>query len=38
MKARENMSKLIKIVLIALACPICLPIVMDEGTESEDNK
>jgi hypothetical protein len=33
---RENMSELIKIVLIALACPMCLPLVMDEDTERED--
>ena len=33
---RETMSELIKIVLIALACPMCLPLVMDEDTERED--
>ena len=29
------MIELIKIVLIALACPMCLPLVMDEDTERE---
>jgi hypothetical protein len=35
---RETMSELIKIVLIALACPMCLPLVMDEDTEREDSR
>ena len=29
------MNELLEIILVALACPICLPLVVNEGSESE---
>lgn len=31
------MNELLKIILVALACPICLPLVMNEDSDEEVN-
>lgn len=30
------MNELLKIILVALACPICLPFVVNEGSEENE--
>ena len=31
------MNELLQIILVALACPLCLPLVMNEGSDKECN-